>query len=210
LRKDYLGDHFSNIYRFDEIGGAPEKIGGLIVDQFSPGGLFMRWFCLAQTEAEKEFWKNVSDAKAFTVAARKEAPREGIDIFGYSRGAVAAIELAQQLYQEEIPVRFLGLLEPSATWSGVDKGNLSVRFSIPMNVAVVWLGYGIGKDKGVNWLKDLPVTHFYPMLDNDLTTRQILKYDRRVGHLGAGRSAVLKKSLYESAIAAGVPLKALK
>src|SRR5262249_35304742 len=132
VRKDYLGDHFSDIYRFDEIGGPPEKIGGFIVDQFSPGGLLLRWLCQTQTEAEKEFWKNVSDAKGYTVGAHHEAPREGIDIFGYSRGAVAAIELAQQLFKEEIPVRFLGLVEPSVTWSGVDHGNPSVRFSIPM------------------------------------------------------------------------------
>ena len=70
-----------------------------------------------------------------------------IDIFGYSRGAIAAVKLAEKLAKETPPikVRYMGLIERSVTYLKMDAPK------IPKNVEEAWIYYVFGKsDQGAS------------------------------------------------------------
>jgi pimeloyl-ACP methyl ester carboxylesterase len=75
------------------------------------------------------------------VAVWRNDPQAPVDLFGWSRGAVLAVMLAQRLNEHEppIPVRFLGLVDPVRTGLG-RTGTYTFRPEIPDNVGLAWLG----------------------------------------------------------------------
>jgi pimeloyl-ACP methyl ester carboxylesterase len=74
--------------------------------------------------------KKVAAAEDFVLKAVDKNPGEPVDIFGWSRGGIAAIALVHRLAKHmnkdgklaPIKVRFLGLVDPTAPLKGLDEG----------------------------------------------------------------------------------------
>src|SRR5262249_42929569 len=92
----------------------------------------------AAQNAAKEFDKQVQAAYDYIKANRKD--NEPVDIFGYSRGAIAAVYLARKLKDDNIEIRYMGLLDPSYTYSGHD------AVGIPSNVKLVHIFFADGTE----------------------------------------------------------------
>jgi len=157
----------------------------------------------------EELARTVRLGVAAAVAAHERG--EPVDLFGYSRGAVAAILVAfmLNLRKKPIPVRFMGLIEPSDTWSGWETAGKSARdfFKIPPNVNIVWVGIATGKGstKPHKILNYFP-THFEPIQKDRRKTGISINRYPNLGHLEAGKDPKLGKDLWEYAKLYGVPL----
>src|SRR5262249_55699086 len=89
------------------------------------------------------------------IEARKVDAKEAIDIFGWSRGAMAAIALAKTLEESGTEVRFLGLIDPTAPLKKytADEGLLKIDLNkLGPNVKNAAIIYRDGKNDG-NWVK---------------------------------------------------------
>jgi hypothetical protein len=131
-----------------------------------------------------EFNTQVKAAFGYITSVCKEDDR--IDILGYSRGAIAAVSLAKQLQEVGITVRFLGLIDPSVTYSGQD-----VPW-IPSNVKLAKIYYADGKNAGniSQFASDyLVVAHSILSAEVPSATTVVSLHDPNIGHYAAGYSA---------------------
>jgi hypothetical protein len=128
----------ANLYNFAQAAGQTNE-------QLTTVGAILPGVSMAMTGynavfgARDEFDQQV--VSAFLYVKKNLKPGKKVDIFGYSRGAIAAISLARILAAEDppIPVRFMGLIDPSATYSGHDVP------TIPSNVQEADIVYADGK-----------------------------------------------------------------
>jgi hypothetical protein len=88
------------------------------------------------------------------LAVWQKDPQAPVDLYGWSRGAVLAVMLAQRLnaHDPPIPVRFLGLVDPVRTGLG-RTGAYTFRPEIPDNVGLAWLG--VKADDDSDWRDQL-------------------------------------------------------
>jgi hypothetical protein len=127
----------------------------------------------------EEFDEQVQAAFLLVQVMRKIKKDDPVDIFSYSRGAIAAVYLARKLAEEDppIPVRFMGLLDPSTTYSQHDAP------TIPSNVQAAKVVYADGKARtGVMKVitDNLMVTHDILPADNPKVVQT--RHDPSVGH----------------------------
>jgi RHS repeat-associated protein len=186
LQKNYTGPK-EPVYRYKRLGA------------LSPLEL-----TIGLETARSELALTVRTAVAKAKAAYENG--EPIDLFGYSRGAVAAILVAQELDDLHIPVRFMGLLEPSATWSGWPMvAGPAKQFRIPDNVKNVWIGLATGKSSNAfTKVKNFFPEHFQPET-GDKTMSQVTSFPT-VGHWDSGRASSVGRDLWNAARRAGVPV----
>ncbi len=164
--------------------------------------------------------KKVDGAMEEILKVRKDNPTEPIDIFGWSRGGIAAITLvhqrlanhkAQDGKPDPIPVRFLGLLDPTAPLSEIDE---DPEFSVANfkhvdgNVQFAAILYRDGKHD--DWG---PVGHAVQkklFVTSDVTfskeTNVLVNKSMPLGHFGMGFDRTVFKELWEAAEKAGVYL----
>jgi hypothetical protein len=207
LERDYKGTKSGRILEFNTLGG-PGTWGNIAQDTLDAITIPLKAIPLPSEQCGRlpkgEFYERLADALKYVNEALEKNPKEGIDIFGYSRGAVAAIELAKILKAGDKPVRFLGLIEPSATWSGLDDdGDPPTTFKIPSNVKTAW--YAIARKPGVSKLGELFITSFVPQAENSTTTSVKGRIYQGLRHISAGRSQQIYKDIKLAAIDAGVP-----
>jgi hypothetical protein len=125
-----------------------------------------------------------------------------IDIFGFSRGAILAIQLAWKIqkFNETWRIRFLGLLDPVASWL------TGYKASVPTNVENVWLGKkNPAQDKLVYSLRSEPIS----VEDAKKTTLTLGNppdgYD--LSHEDVGKSGVVEEQMKKFAQGLGVPFR---
>jgi hypothetical protein len=152
--------------------------------------------------AREELACNVREA----LQKAKDAHEKGelIDLFGYSRGAVAALLVAQLLNKEDppIPVRFMGLIDPSDTWSGWQEPRGPAHtFPITSNVKFTWVAFATGKRQK---MADAFPVHFEP--ERPPHTNYSFNWYDDLGHWDIGRSAKVGKALWQAAKLKGVPV----
>jgi len=190
-------DPKEEVYRF------PDLFGGLLDAR-------------SLADDKSTLFQYVDQAAKAACAANSEG--HAIDIFGYSRGAVAALVLASKLNETHIPVRFLGLLDPSATLSGIDTGGHSPSsfFPISPNVKVAWIGLSrryerLSDPPKSSILKDIiragrnAASTFIPDVTDRNATR-VTTDTFKDTHLELGKDPSVGFLLAGAAIKAGVPL----
>ena len=145
-------------------------------------------------------WNNINSN---TCRAKDEVLRnevyhmdDRIDIFGYSRGAIAAISVCQRLREAHLTVTFLGIIDPVRTMCFGFDGN------IPSNVKVAW----IGMSAHVNWL-GLIIFNHTPVTIEDKGATKIIYHDYNIIHQHIGFDEQVGHDLAAAAIENGVPLK---
>jgi RHS repeat-associated protein len=146
---------------------------------------------------------------------RKEGKVEPLDLFGWSRGALAAITLLGQLKQYDealrkdkpeiaqkcpVLVRFVGLIDPVAT------GIKTYGKTIPDIVKVVWLGYKSGKKPSLLGIDQTVSKTFKPTIADREKTKVIEKVYDNVTHAESGFNGTIRDNLRDAAVDAGVPL----
>jgi hypothetical protein len=156
--------------------------------------------------------KNVGDAYRYAKQAY-ERTKLPIDIFGYSRGAVAALDLANLLDGDDIPVRFVGLIEPSTTWLPgttwfdeallpYSRWNSANRPKIPSNVRRASIALASGRGVAIDHI----VSSYTPeTVDPRETTVTATTY--KLDHMQAGLDVRVFLQIARDAKLAGVPFR---
>lgn len=192
----------SEIYEFTYLGGSRfGGIGELIHDINSATPTMPHSPVPSERrQAEQEFDDQVE--AAFQFIMQKRAKDEPVDIFGYSRGAIAAVYLARKLKGKSIEVRYMGLIDPSVTYSGKQVP------TIPDNVRHVRIVYALGQCAGslTEFASDyLIVSNCRLRADDPNKTRIDAEEVHRFGHFQAGRDQLSGAYLWPFAIE-GLPL----
>jgi RHS repeat-associated protein len=183
-----------------------------------------------------DFWSPVKEGVSFVEAEIKKArdnnSDQGVDVFGWSRGAAQAILVTRALNQKNINVRYLGLIDPNTAAAGPLKetrilypnsDNIGRPFYprtklaiLPDNVKAADVIYVPGQheapagwqQQGFNWaISD------YRVLIGVGTKRKSdeplnVWFVPDVGHWKSGRDDKIGFDLWQHALDAGVPLPA--
>jgi hypothetical protein len=196
LFADYKG---GMLLEFAVLGGAQVgPIGEGLTAGVTPIAALLREE--GRDQARREFDLNVE--VAFQLVKRLRKKDEPVDLFGYSRGAIAAVYLARKLKEENIPVRYMALVDPSVTYSGKD---IPV---IPDNVQAVSLLLSGTKrahsvnEFGADWLIVSPCEL---TLESKRTALVIHRLDQD-GHTSIGKSDRVSRLIRVEAGAMGVPV----
>jgi hypothetical protein len=194
------GDPRKNYYTFHRLGGSSLGIaqwgvyyvgvcslGGPLQVNATFAGIHAYTSLVDHYFAVDEFNTQVKLALSYITSVCKEDDK--VDLLGYSRGAIAAVYLAKQLQEAGITVRFLGLIDPSVTYSGQD-----VPW-IPPNVKLAKIYYADGKNAGNirEFASDyLIVAHSILSAENPSATMVVSFHDPNIGHYAAGYSPAAK------------------
>jgi hypothetical protein len=199
-------DTKKRIFEFLELGGSPVGTPGAILEFGAylnkPWTAQSAHYLLRRRLATAEFDRKVEEAYQFVLNNRGE--NGPVDIFGYSRGAIAAVYLAWKLKEKGIPVRYMGLIDPSTTYSGKD-----VPW-IPSNVKKAYIFYA---DGGTVFTSDtrefasdnLIVSHDILNPEDPEATSMTVIHHPEVGHWGSGEDDFAGWWIYPDAIN-GLPL----
>lgn len=103
-----------------------------------------------------------------------------MDLFGWSRGAIYAIELAKRLQKRGIKVRFLGLIDPCDV--GSDPGNLPRIPRVPRNIGRVGIPSSVEN-------------FFSAIRAKDIAALDRLLFEQKVGEEHRAKSIRLKDYL---------------
>ncbi len=189
---------------FSQLGGSElgvARFGGYGADIFLTGvfGVADTISYEAKMAARNDAAKQEFDAKvqnAFNFVMANRGKDEPVDLYGYSRGAIAAVYLAQMLKEKGVEVRFMGLIDPSTTY-------LSKPVPvIPDNVKLVYIAYAGGKGhadpktgKFWSWNTAGAIASDHLIVQHDILTVEDPKKtelhwltDPKLGHAGAGWS----------------------
>jgi hypothetical protein len=162
------------------------------------------------TDPTKELYANLYGGPGSILHYHHLHPDEPIDLYGYSRGGATAVILANYLGFLGVPVRFLGIVEPSVTWSGLPPDLVDLAHSIPPNVNSAFVGYGTGKDGGIKDFKNGRIETIQVLPEGvwrgGPSLTDFSSATAPVGHIGAADNATLKNSLKTAAKKCGVPL----
>jgi len=125
----------------------------------------------------------------------------GLDLLGYSRGAVMALEVAHALDKCSIPVRFLGMLDPVST------GFACFPNKMPKNVIAAWLGVKDYNKKRSIWDRNSLFRTNLSIVQNFPSHKMGFQFEQfDVDHVYFGWDELVAESLWHAAISAGVPL----
>jgi RHS repeat-associated protein len=140
----------------------------------------------------------------------KDTANDKIDIFGWSRGAVAALELAKRLNDDGCdcecsrvypPIRFLGIVDTVST-GGIQMIGLEDDH-VPDNVRNA---HHALRDKDYNTADKTVFAHQHISAENPTSTK-FTTSTHSVSHQQTGWERGVESSLRNAAIAAGVPIK---
>jgi hypothetical protein len=92
--------------------------------------------------------------EATKIAAEQYKAGRPVILIGWSRGAIKALKVAQNLNQLGIPVQYLGLIDPVGT------AYRGYKPEIPENVQMAFRSFKDKKhnDEGTWWLRNEPIT----------------------------------------------------
>jgi hypothetical protein len=145
--------------------------------------------------------KTLKRAKCFSV-------NEPVDLFGWSRGAVAALVVAKKLQSDSISIRFLGLIDP--VYTGLEDKDYRILFpssgprmaAIPSNVKAGFIAYTPSKKKQLDKVFDVLALQL-----EDITNKNIhVKIYKDIGHSAGGFNETIGYDMWEAAKNAGCPL----
>jgi RHS repeat-associated protein len=142
---------------------------------------------------------NIRDAIKQVVKVRAARCAEPIDIFGWSRGAVAAMTVASELARRGISVRFLGLIDPVRT-GGVQMLELTYNV-IAGNVKSAWVGTRENNNR--DWMDRWIFTREFSFILDGPTNLTYVTFP--LSHNDIGFDPGVYAQLKAAAIKAGVP-----
>ena len=156
-------------------------------------------------------WANIHGAQ--DIVAEEVGKKKGcepVDLFGWSRGAVAALTLAEILKDDgvtykgrvykPVKVRFMGLIDPVATGGYQMVGTNSTV--IPSNVRVAYIAYA-GLQTRLGWWI-FQATHPVPE-DFTSTFLQVQTFNYSHEKIGLSMASDVEAALKAHAVFAGVP-----
>lgn len=164
-------------------------------------------------------WANIRKAREIicdticnTLQGCPPQPTEPVDLFGWSRGAVAVLTLAKILNDEgctcngktfkPIKIRFMGLIDPVATGGYQMVGTNSTV--VPPNVGTVFTAYA-GQQSRLGWWV-FNATHPNPQ-DSTATSASDATFDYIHENIGFDSATDVQAAIEAAAGAAGVPIK---
>jgi hypothetical protein len=183
-------------YQFHELGGSPTARLDPIALPFAPSAAALAMFrgeggnVRAKREFDEVVKRAVNDVLATPVSAQ-------IDLFGYSRGGIAALYVARKLDYYRRDVRYMALIDPSVTFLA----DTDV-ITIPSNVAFAAVAYGDSWDgfRGRRALEQIGADIFIGINPTRLSVEdpsktKLWEHFEATGHIGVGTNAAVQNWL---------------